>query len=127
MENKLAVLLGGRAAETVIYEDISTGASDDLTKATDIARNMVTRYGMTKALGPVTYETDPPPFLTGPLGSASDNHRMSEETTHLIDAAVRDLINKALDRAVRILTDYQDVLENGAHLLLERETLTQER
>lgn len=123
LENKLAVLLGGRAAETLVFEDISTGAADDLAKATDIARNMVTRYGMAKNLGPVTYEAEPSPFLGDGRSFYADGRRPSEETARQIDSAVRDLVNKALDRAISILSDYRSNLEAGAQLLLSKETL----
>lgn len=123
LENKLTVLMGGRAAETLVFENISTGAADDLSKATEIARSMVTRYGMVKSLGPVTYETDSSQFLHRGL---TEGYRLSEETTREIDAAVRALINEALERALRILRDERATLDKGANLLLERETLTEE-
>jgi cell division protease FtsH len=123
LENKLTVLMGGRAAETLVFENISTGAADDLSKATEIARSMVTRYGMVKSLGPVTYETDSSQFLHRGF---TEGYRLSEETTREIDAAVRALINEALERALRILRDERATLDKGANLLLERETLTEE-
>src|SRR3569832_2096689 len=67
LENKMAVLLGGRAAEKELFTHLSTGAADDLAKVTDIARSMVMRYGMAASLGHVAYEEDRPPFLGGPL------------------------------------------------------------
>jgi cell division protease FtsH len=127
LENKMTILLGGRAAETIFFEDISTGAADDLSKATDIARNMVTRYGMVKALGPVTYESEPQPFLgNGYHAPYLEARRFSEETAREIDCAVRDLVNKALERAIDILNDRHADLDKGATLLLNKETLTQE-
>jgi cell division protease FtsH len=126
LENKLAVLLGGRAAETIVFEDTSTGAADDLSKATDIARSMVTRYGMVKTLGPITYESEPQPFLNGYQTTYPEARRFSEETAREIDCAVRDLVNEALDRAVKILIDRRDDLEKAAALLLNKETLTHE-
>lgn len=123
LENKLTVLLGGRAAETLVFEDISTGASDDLSKATDIARNMVTRYGMVKSLGPVSYETETSPMLGEGHPFYTEARRPSEETVRQIDCAVRELVNKALERAISILSDYRDNLEKGAQLLLSKETL----
>lgn len=124
LENKLAVLLGGRAAETLVFDDISTGAADDLSKATDIARSMVTRYGMVKELGPVTYETDPQAYLPGTYPSPMfESRRFSEETAHEIDCAVRDLVSRALERAVSILMEHRDDLDKGANLLLSKETL----
>lgn len=126
LENKLAVLLGGRAAEILVFGEISTGAADDLSKATDIARSMVTRYGMIKSLGPVAYETDSQPFLNGYGSSFSGGKMYSEYTAREIDCAVRDLIQKALERATTILVDRRNELQDGSKLLLARETLTAE-
>src|SRR5205814_6188792 len=66
LENKMSVLLGGRAAEMIVFHHLSTGAADDLRKVTDIARSMVTRYGMSERLGSVAYDRDPRTYLTGP-------------------------------------------------------------
>lgn len=124
LENKLAVLLGGRAAEALVFGEISTGAADDLSKATDIARSMVTRYGMTKSLGPVAYEADSQPYLPGYRAGFADGKLFSESTAREIDCAVRDLIQKALERATAILVDRRNELQQGAELLLARETLS---
>jgi cell division protease FtsH len=126
LENKLAVLLGGRAAETIMFEDISTGAADDLSKATDIARSMAMRYGMVKTIGPIAYENESQPFLNGYQSPYPEARRFSEETAREIDCAVRDLVNKALERAINILMDRRDDLDRAATLLLNKETLTQE-
>lgn len=126
LENKLAVLLGGRAAELIIFQEMSTGASDDLTKATDIASSMVTRYGMVESLGPVCYEGDSSMFLDSGQQSVHRNTNLSEETRKEIDAAIRELIQTAEKTAISILTQYKDNLCNGAALLLEKETLNQE-
>ncbi len=122
LENKMAVLLGGRASEQIIFQHLSTGAADDLAKATDIARSMVTRYGMDEKLGQVVYHEEAPLFLEGiPTVSKRD---FSEETAREIDCAVRDLVNAALEKASAILIRNREVLENGAKMLLEQETLT---
>ncbi len=122
LENKMAVLLGGRASEQIIFQHLSTGAADDLAKATDIARSMVTRYGMDEKLGQVVYQEEAPLFLEGiPTVSKRD---FSEETAREIDCAVRDLVNAALEKASAILIRNREVLENGAKMLLEQETLT---
>ena len=122
LENKMAVLLGGRASEQLIFKHLSTGAADDLAKATDIARSMVTRYGMDEKLGQVVYQEEAPLFLEGiPTVSKRD---FSEETAREIDCAVRDLVNAALEKASSILIRNRDVLEHGAKMLLEQETLT---
>ncbi|MBY0551107.1 MAG: ATP-dependent zinc metalloprotease FtsH [Candidatus Obscuribacterales bacterium] len=126
LENKLAVLLGGRAAEMLVFEDVSTGAADDLSKATDIARNMVTRYGMAKTLGTVAYDCDPQPYLNGYRVPSAERRTFSEETAREIDCAVRDLLQKALERAMAILEERRSELDDTANLLLSKETLTAE-
>jgi len=120
LENKMAVLLGGRAAEHVIFGHLSTGAADDLSKATDIARNMVTRFGMGRPLGPVTYESEPNAFL-GPM--AGTTRLYAEETAREIDVAVREIVDAAFERARAILTRNRPILEEGAKALLAKETL----
>jgi cell division protease FtsH len=120
LEQKLDVLLGGRAAEDLVFGKVSTGASDDLAKATDIARSMVTRYGMLPELGQVVYETDGQSFL----GQAGPPRRAySDETAREIDAAVRQIVDAAFKRARAILTQHRQVLEDAAQDLLAKETL----
>jgi cell division protease FtsH len=121
LENKMAVLLGGRAAEDVVFGHLSTGAADDLAKVTDIARSMVMRYGMVKALGHVAYEEDKMPFLAGPM--AQKPREYSEATAREIDIAVRDIVAAAYDKARGILYREKAVLERWAQKLLEKETL----
>lgn len=123
LENKMAVLLGGRAAEMLIFGEISTGAADDLGKATEIARNMVTRYGMDPVLGHATYAEEAPRFL-GDIAAPFPQSRHSEETAQAIDRAVRKLIESAFDRATRILERHRAILDQTATVLLEQETLT---
>lgn len=126
LENKLAVLLGGRAAEMLTFEDISTGAADDLAKATEIARSMVTRYGMNKSLGPVTYENETQAFLPGYKATEMDSRKFSEETAREIDCAIRELVNAALEKALKLLADRKTNLEALAKLLLAKESLSQQ-
>jgi len=126
LENKLAVLLGGRAAEMLTFEDISTGAADDLAKATEIARSMVTRYGMNKSLGPVTYENETQAFLPGYKATEMDSRKFSEETAREIDCAIRELVNSALEKALKLLADRKTNLEALAKLLLAKESLSQQ-
>src|SRR5687768_18314042 len=102
LENKMAVLLGGRAAEEVVFAHLSTGAADDLAKVTDIARSMVMRYGMVKNLGHVAYEEDQNRFLMTPGFQKSREY--SEETAREIDVAVRDIVKGAHDKALGILS-----------------------
>ena len=125
LENKMAVLLGGRAAEKVVFDHLSTGAADDLAKVTDIARSMVMRYGMEEKLGHVAYEADRPAFLGIP-DSMQRGRDFSEETAREIDRAVRDMVDQAFDKATAVLTRNRAVLEQGAQLLLEKETLIEE-
>jgi cell division protease FtsH len=125
LENRMAVLLGGRAAETIVFGELSTGAADDLQKVTDIARAMVTRYGMVDKLGQVTFEDQPSPFLGTPAAPFGQERRYSEETAREIDIAVRDIVAQAFDKAVGILTAKRALLERAAARLLEKETLTE--
>jgi cell division protease FtsH len=126
LENRMAVLLGGRAAEVVVFGHLSTGASDDLAKATDIARSMVTRFGMVEKLGPVTFEEAPQAFLGTPPPSYGQERKYSEETAREIDTAVRDIVRQAFDKAVGILRSKRAILERTAQKLLEKETLGEE-
>jgi len=122
--DKMAVLLGGRAAEMLTGPDISTGAADDLKKATDIARAIVVRYGMDDGLGPVAWDIDQgSQFLSQPQGPLWGRARYSEETAHDIDAAVRRYLEAALQRALAILRDNVSALEQGAQTLLEHEVI----
>src|SRR3954469_13757712 len=123
LENKMAVLLGGRAAEEVVFGHLSTGAADDLAKVTDIARSMVMRYAMVQNLGHVAYEEERAPFLGGPL---PQGHReYSEETAREIDVAVRGIVENAYAKSVGILRQHRAALEAWAKKLLEKETLAE--
>ena len=120
----MSVLLGGRAAEFVVFAHYSTGAADDLQKVTDIGRSMVMRYGMVEKLGNVAYEGDRASFL-GP-GTGFQERNYSEETAREIDCAVREIVKSAFDRSVALLTERRELLERSARLLLEKETLGEE-
>jgi cell division protease FtsH len=122
LENKMTVLMGGRAAEMLLGDDISTGASDDLAKATDIARGMVLRFGMDKGLGPVAWDTEQGQFLGQP-GAFWQPRRFSDQTAYEIDRAVRGHLEAALSRAVAILTENRAQLDEGAASLLAHESL----
>ncbi len=126
LQRRIAVLLGGRAAEVLVLGELSTGAADDLAKATDIAREMVTRFGMDSALGHVAYE---PPRAAAPelaLLGGGNTRTLSEATMQRIDAALAALVAEGFAEATRLLTRHRDVLERGAALLLERETLAED-
>jgi cell division protease FtsH len=124
LDNKMAVLLGGRAAEWVVFGHLSTGAADDLVKVTDIARAIVTRYGMSEAIGHVALEKDRRSFLAtdqpyyGPL-----ERSYSDETAAAVDAEVKRIVDDAFARTVKLLGDHRDALERTARRLLEAETL----
>ena len=122
--NRMAVLLGGRASESVIFGEISTGASDDLAKATEIARNMVVRYGMDPRLGQAVYEAQRSRFLQGPEGMDFQPRQYGEETATAIDEAVRDLVDGAYASARAILTANEKGLREAARALLAKETMT---
>jgi cell division protease FtsH len=122
LENKMAVLLGGRAAENLVFKHLSTGAADDLVKATDIARSMAARFGMVPELGHVTYEQDEQPLLGAPVMLAP-RRGYSEATARDIDTAVRQIVDEAFARAYDLLARNRDILERGAARLLELETL----
>ncbi len=125
LENKMAVLLGGRAAEQIVFGHLSTGAADDLAKATDIARSMVMRYGMDEKLGHVALESIRPAFLDLP-GAFPPVREYSEATAHEVDCAVRAIVQAAFERAVQLLTERRDTLDRGARQLLAQETLSGE-
>jgi cell division protease FtsH len=122
LEHKMTVLLGGRASEELVFGEISTGAADDLVRVTDIARSMVTRYGMDPTLGQAAYETERGTFLG--LPSEGGGRRFSEDTAREIDIAVRERVDKAYQRALEILRKRRSELETLARKLLEKETLT---
>ena len=121
MEEDLVVLLGGRVAEALMLDDISTGASNDLERATKLARAMVTKYGMSKALGPITYGRDESePFLGRDMGHIRD---YSDETAASIDAEIKNIMTTAYDRTETILRTHKDQLEAVAQYLFHHEKM----
>jgi cell division protease FtsH len=125
LENKMAVLLGGRASERIVFGHLSTGAADDLAKATDIARSMAMRYGMDEKLGHVAYESEPVRFLDVP-DAMSRGRQFSEEVAREIDRAVKAFIDEAFRKAHHVLSLNRRVLDLGAERLLEKETLNED-
>jgi len=122
--DRIAIMLGGRAAEKVVFEDLSTGAGDDLKKATGLARRMVCQWGMSDKLGPVTFKTgELHPFLGREL---SEPKNFSESTARLIDEEVRSILSDAEKRSTQVLTKNLEILDNLTHRLLEHETLTKD-
>ena len=124
MKNSLVHLLGGRVAEQLVIGDISTGASNDIERATQIARSMVTRYGMSKKLGAVNYAGAQQVFLGKDL---AEKREYSEETAALIDAEVKRLMDEAYEKAETLLTEQMDRLTIVAETLLEVETVDAEQ
>jgi cell division protease FtsH len=119
--NKIATLLGGRAAEEIVFEDVSTGAHNDLARATDIARSMVKEYGMSANVGQVYFAREKRnQFLNMPMEGAVE---YSEATAELIDQEVREIINDQYAKTRKILEERKDILEKGARLLLEKEKI----
>ena len=119
--DRLAVLLGGRVAEEIVFGEISTGAHNDLQRTTDIAMSMVKEYGMSEKLGYVTFEKEKKPlFLPSSFFSSKE---YSEETARQIDAEVKKIIDETYQRVKEILTSHKDKLEELARLLLEKEVV----
>ncbi len=121
LQNKIAVLLGGRAAEELVFGDISTGAHNDLAKATDIARSMVTEYGMSKEIGQVYLASRRKALFLEPQGP--EIGEFSEATLQVVDREVREIIEGQYRRAKDILKERTEVLKKGAELLLQKEKI----
>ncbi|HPC03578.1 MAG TPA: ATP-dependent zinc metalloprotease FtsH [Syntrophales bacterium] len=119
--NRIATLLGGRAAEEIVFGDISTGAHNDLARATDIARSMIKEYGMSPRLGQVYFaEEKQSRFLTGGF---MDKKEYSEATAEIIDSEVQKIVSGEYEKALAVLKDAREVLTAGALLLLEKEKI----
>jgi cell division protease FtsH len=120
-EGELVVLLGGRAAEETVFHRATTGASNDLGRATELARKMVMEYGMSDKLGPMTFgEREEMVFLGR---SIAEHRNYSETVARTIDAEVRRIIGQAYNRAIEIMTLHRDLLDKMAHQLIEKESL----
>ncbi|UWM76465.1 ATP-dependent zinc metalloprotease FtsH [Rhizobium sp. WSM4643] len=124
LENKMAVLLGGRAAEWIVFGHLSTGAADDLVKVADIARAIVTRYGMTDKLGHVALEKDRRSLLEADrLYYGPQERDYSDETAARVDQEIRRIVDHVFDGTVELLGQRREILDRSARLLLEKETL----
>jgi cell division protease FtsH len=122
LEDRMAVMMGGRVAEELIFNEISTGAQNDLYRATDVARSMVREYGMSERLGPMTFERERRPlFIETMMPPGSKDY--SEATAQEIDQEVAALVDRAHRRARDILEKERAVLEKAAQILLEKEVL----
>ena len=124
MEDMLCAMLGGQAAEEIAFQEITTGASDDLEKATDLARHMVTRYGMSRKLGPRTFGKKEELVFLG--RDISETRNYSDATAHAIDEEVSEIISKAHRTAKEILTKHRPKLDQIAELLIREETLDED-
>jgi cell division protease FtsH len=123
--NKIAVALGGRAAEEIQFKDISTGAHNDLSRATDIARSMVKEYGMSAELGHIYFEKDRQrQFPDMGLTSTKD---YSEQTAQVIDGEIKAILDAQYQVAKKILTKHKKVLDEGAALVLKEENIAGDR
>lgn len=120
----LTGLLGGRAAEELVFDDITSGASNDIERVTQMARTMVTRLGMSEVLGPMVYGQKEELIFLG--REISEQRDYSEAVAEQIDREVRKLVNEAFDRARQILREHRDALDRVAHRLLEMETISRE-
>ena len=121
--DRICVMLGGRAAEEIAFDDISTGAQNDLERATETARQMAVRFGMSDKLGPLTYGSGGGARYLDGAGGFPDGRAFSEETARAIDQEVRAIVEGARDRARKILEKRRAVLETIAQRLLVEETL----
>ncbi len=122
--DKLAHMLAGRVAEEIRFDDITTGASNDLQRATETARRMITQYGMSENLGPLTFGHDPAqPFVGRDYGMGQE---YSDETAQKIDAEIRRVVDEAYDSATKILTEHRAELDQLSALLIEKETIDRE-
>jgi cell division protease FtsH len=124
LENKVATLLGGRAAEELMFDEVSTGAHDDLSKATDIARSMVKTFGMSPRLGQVSLEKDRRGLMLQAPPDPATRVEYSEQTARAIDDEVRRIIDEQRERVAEILAHRRHVLVRAAQLLLVKETIT---
>jgi cell division protease FtsH len=121
LKDRIAVMLGGRAAEMVQFETISTGASDDIMRATELTRRMVTEFGMSEKLGSVRYAGQQLQYLGGPV---EDNSQISQETRQVIDTEVRRLVTEQYERAQGLLKNHRAALNTLAQQLLKQETVS---
>ncbi len=123
LEDRIAVLLGGRVAEEIVFDEISTGAQNDLSRVAELARSMVLEYGMSESLGPLTYETRTRNMLGMRQMAEPEQSQHSEETLQEIDREVRRIVDEAHDRVNKLLTRERKALDEVAERLLEKEVI----
>ncbi len=120
MLDELVVLLGGRVAEKLVLDDISTGASNDIERATEIARGMVTKYGMSDKIGPISFNSNEEVFLGRDFATTKN---MSDATAAIIDSEIKRIVDEAYERCSRLISDNMPMLDKIAAALLEHETI----
>ena len=120
LNDMICMMLGGRVAEEIVIQDVSAGASNDIKRVSQIARKMVTEWGMSEKLGPIAYASDGPVFIGRDF---EERATYSEETAGLIDEEVKAIVSKAYARAKKLLTENRAILDNMARVLVERETI----
>lgn len=120
LNDTICMMLGGRVAEELVIQDVSAGASNDIKRVSQIARKMVTEWGMSEKLGPIAYGSDGPVFLGRDF---EERNTYSEETAAIIDEEVKAIVSKAYERAKRLLSESRSILDNMARVLVERETI----
>ena len=119
----IRVSLGGRIAEELVFDDITTGASQDIKQATNVARAMVTKYGMSETLGLVNYDSDEEVFIGRDFGHTKG---YGEEVAGKIDAEIKRIVDECYEKAKEIILEHRRVLDAAAQLLLEKEKITRE-
>ncbi len=124
MMQEIVALLGGRAAEKLILDDVTTGASNDIERATGIARNMVVRYGMSDVLGPIQYGGDSDEVFIGRDWGHTRNY--GENIAGIIDGEIKRIVGDAFEEAIQLLEKHMEVLHKTANLLLEKEKIVGE-
>ncbi len=122
LRDQIATLLGGRSAEEVVFGSITTGAANDLQRATDLAEQMVTTYGMSKVLGPLAYDKGQQNSFLGE-GMGNPRRMVSDTTAKEIDQEVRDIVEMGHQNALKILNDNRELLEAIAETILEKEVI----
>jgi cell division protease FtsH len=125
LEDRLAVLLAGRVTEELVFGDVSTGAQNDLMRATDIARAMVKEYGMSGKMGLMAYERPHNPFLTGDTWTSTERE-YSEKIAADIDEEVKRILDETHERTRGIVEDKREILDSLANLLIEKEVVDRE-
>jgi len=120
LNDMICMMLGGRVAEEIVIQDVSAGASNDIKRVSQIARKMVTEWGMSEKLGPIAYASDGPVFIGRDF---EERATYSEETAGVIDEEVKAIVSKAYARAKKLLTENRAILDNMARVLVERETI----